>query len=395
MTSTGVGWVLVEGHDAAGTILDHGELAVRAGGGIRAAKTAEQMGAAVLRAEATATSHDGRVHVIGVTWSDEAAAEAALLMESLTEAGFDNVLPVRLAEAAETLAQGLAPLVGYDKTAVCVVEGGAATTVMVDLCDDDTRTAVKRVPGGAEGLVRWLTGMFDRGSWRPDSVVVVGANADLDGLSRQLDDTLPVPVLAQSGAELALARGAALASGQSAGFDEAEVVDSVGSHRAWRKWSRPVSYAGALTILVAAALVFVVSLSLAVGLRVAPGKDSKPTAPLAHSSAPPEVPAALAPAPAPAVELAPAVEPAPEPAFEAMPPVDSPTAAPPARLAEEPSQAPPVEAPVAPRPEEPSPAPEPEPESQTPLLTRVLEQIQGLHHDPAPAPAPDDGPPSP
>ena len=58
----------------------------------------------------------------GAAEADDAAAEAALLVESLTADGLDNVVPVRLVEAAETLARGLVSVIGYDKTAVCVLE---------------------------------------------------------------------------------------------------------------------------------------------------------------------------------------------------------------------------------------------------------------------------------
>ena len=56
LTSTGVGWVLVEGRAADGATLDHDELAMRSGGGLHAVETSKQVAAAVLRAEATATS---------------------------------------------------------------------------------------------------------------------------------------------------------------------------------------------------------------------------------------------------------------------------------------------------------------------------------------------------
>ena len=43
LTSSGVGWVLVEGHAADGAILDHGEFSVRSGGGGRAVETSKQV----------------------------------------------------------------------------------------------------------------------------------------------------------------------------------------------------------------------------------------------------------------------------------------------------------------------------------------------------------------
>ncbi|MGH3532663.1 MAG: DUF7159 family protein, partial [Mycobacterium sp.] len=162
LTSTAVGWVLVEGRDADGTTLDHDDFEVHTGGGVRAVDTSERATDAVLRAHDVTARHDQRVHVIGVTWSDDAAAEAALLLESLAGAGFDNVVPIRLHEAADMLALGIAPVVGYDKAAVCVVDGESTTVVMVDTCDGEPQTAVKHLSGGADRLIGWLTTMFRR-----------------------------------------------------------------------------------------------------------------------------------------------------------------------------------------------------------------------------------------
>ncbi|MCF2135490.1 hypothetical protein KQH55_15610, partial [Mycetohabitans sp. B3] len=131
--------------------------------------------------------------------------------EALTDAGFDNVVPVRLVDAVETLAEAIAPVIGYDQTAVCILEHDWATVVMVDTQDGKTQTAVKHVRGGFDGLNSWLTGMFDRGAWRPAAVVVVGSDTDVEEFSWQLEKALPVPVFAQTMAQVTIARGAALA----------------------------------------------------------------------------------------------------------------------------------------------------------------------------------------
>ena len=70
LTSTSVGWVLVDGRDADGTILDHEDFEVGTGGGVQAVNTSEQATAAVLDAQAAAASYDRRLHIIGVSWSD-------------------------------------------------------------------------------------------------------------------------------------------------------------------------------------------------------------------------------------------------------------------------------------------------------------------------------------
>ncbi len=300
VTPTTVGWVLAEGHGADGTILDHHELKLRGGRGVRAVGTAEQVADEVLRVEALAGASDRRLRVVGVTWNDDASAEAALLLEALTDAGFDNVVPIRYLEAVETLARAIAPVIGYEQTAVCILEHEWADVVMVDAHDGETRTAVKHVRGGFDGLTSWLSGMFDRDGWRPSGVLVVGSDLDINALSWQLEKTLPVPVFAQSMAQVTVARGAALAAAASTEFTDEQLLAATAGEPAPEPVARPrqFSYAGAVTALAAGAITFVTSLSLAVGLQLAPDNASGTTKHPVHTSTPP-VEAAVAPPAAP------------------------------------------------------------------------------------------------
>ena len=370
LTSTSVGWVLVEGRDAGGSILDHDDFEVTPSAGVQAVYTSEQASAAVLEAQAAAVGFDQRLHVVGVTWSDESAAESALLLESLTDAGFDNVVPIRLHDACDMLARAIAPVVGYDKAAVCVLDGESTIVVMVDTCDDEPQTAIKQLSGGPGHLVHWLTALFDRSSWQPGGIVVVGADVELDALSRRLKKTVPVPVITQTGAELALARGAALASAHSTEFTDTEMVEAVDSWRRDHEASRQHSYAGALTMLAAGAVTFVASLSLAVGPHLVPDRGPGPVQPVVHRAAS----APVAVAPAPAVQ--------PQTVADQLPQADVPAAQP-------------VPPPAPPPPVAPPPPPEPNPH---PLLTKLLERLHGQAPDQQPppqAPPPNPGPPSP
>ena len=378
LTSTSVGWVLVEGRAADGTILDHDDFEVRPAAGLQAVYTSEQASSAVLDAQAAAAGHDQRMHVVGVTWSDEVAAESALLLETLTDAGFDNIVPVRLHDACDMLARAIAPMVGYDKAAVCVLDGESTVVVMVDSCDDDAQTAVKELSGGPGALVHWLTALFDRSSWQPGGIVIVGPDEDLESLSRRLKTTVPVPVIVQSGAELALARGAALASAQSTEFTDDAIAETVDSRRRDPKTSRQNSYAGALTMLAAGAVTFVASLSLAVGPHLVPHRSGS-IQPVVHRAAPVAV---IQAPPPPAVQ-----KPAPRPALKEEP-VQAPVSRPePVAAAPAPAQLP-VAAPVPP-PAPPPPAPPPEPEPNPhPLLTKLLERLHGQAPDQQPPPQP-------
>jgi hypothetical protein len=379
LTSTSVGWVLVEGRDADGTILDHDDFEVGTGGGVRTVTNSEQTTAAVLDAQAAAAGYGHRLHVIGVTWSDETAAEAALLQESLTNAGFDNVVPIRLHQACDMLARAIAPVVGYDQAAVCVLDGDSTIVVMVDTCDDEPQTAVKHLTGGPGRLVQWLTTLFDRSSWQPGGIVVVGPDEDLEALSWRLEKAVPVPVITQSGTQLALARGAALASAESTEFIDTEMFETVNSGRGERGSSRQHSYAGAMTMLVTGAVTFVASLSLAVGPHLVPDRATAPVQHVVHRAAPP--PVVQAPAPRPAAVEAPAEAPA--------------AAQPQSVVSEEPSAelpaAQPVPPPAPPPPAAPPPPPEPNPH---PLLTKLLERLHGQQNSAPDQPAPGQAPPA-
>lgn len=375
ITPTTVGWVLAEGHDADGTILGHHEQELHGGRGVRAVTTAEQVAAEVMRASDIATASNHRLRVIGVTWNDEAAAQAALLMEALTDAGFDNVVPVRMLDAVETLAQAIAPVIGYEQTAVCILEHEWATVVMVDTHDGETQTVVKHVHGGFDGLTSWLTGMFDRSAWRPAGVVVVGSDSDVSDFSWRLERALPVPVFAQTMAQVTVARGAALAAAQSTEFTDAQLVADAAEPVDAAARSRQLSYTGAATTLAAAAVTFVASVSLAVGLQLTPEKATAAAQHPAHKPTPPiaEVVATSVAPPAPAPPLTPAAVSKPAAEAPAQAPAHPPAQHEPVRLTagEQLTESAPEEQPS-------SLAPRTDPTNGL-ILTRVLEHIPGTY----------------
>ena len=215
VTPSAVGLVLVEGQDADGVTVDRDAFEVGLRGRSSAVRTSEQAAAAVLRSEAIAATRGHRLHSIGVTWSDDANTEASLLLKSLTDSGFDNVVPVRLSEATEALARGIAEVIGHGTTAVCVLEPETVIALIVHLRDGAVQTSVNRRIVTEEDLIRWLSAVFTRADWQPEALVMVGSGGD-DELMPILEDALSVPVFAPAEAQLALARGAALASAQNA-----------------------------------------------------------------------------------------------------------------------------------------------------------------------------------
>jgi len=201
MTPTSFGLVLVEGHDADGATVDRDAFDVEHG----PIHTSEQATAAVLRTEAIAATRGIRLHSIGLTWSEDAGDQASQLMRSLSESGFDNVVPIRLPEATEALARGMADVIGYDTTAVCVIEPEAVIALIVHTGDGAVQTAFNHAIDTEESLISWLSTVFTKADWQPEALVVVGSAGGFEEYLPELEDALSVPVFSPAEAELALA----------------------------------------------------------------------------------------------------------------------------------------------------------------------------------------------
>jgi hypothetical protein len=298
MTPTSVGLVLVEGQDADGATMDRDAFDVHKG----SIQCSEQATAAVLRTEALAANRGLRLNSIGVTWSEDADAEASALMQSLSDSGFDNVVAIRLPEATEALARGMAAVIGYQTTAVCVIEPDAVISLVVNTSDGAVQTAFNHSIDSDESLISWLSTVFTKADWQPEALVVVGSAGGFESILHKLEDALSVPVFAPAEAELALARGAALASAQTIelplvdysndysdfsgeyaheyGYDKTR---STGRHRTAEpseERSARLGHTGAVTMLVAGVLTFVVSVSIAVSLEFAPHRDARSADPV-------------------------------------------------------------------------------------------------------------------
>ena len=330
VTPSAVGLVLVEGQDADGSTVDREAFEIVSGRHSTPLHTSEQAAAAVLRTEAIAATRGQRLHSIGVTWSDGADAEASLLLKSLNECGFDNVVPIRLPEATEALAWGIAEVIGYEVTAVCVIEPETVIMLIVHSGEGAVQTAVNHAIDTEESLLRWLSAVFARADWRPEALVMVGSGSELHAVMPRLETILSVPVFAPAESELALARGAALASAHNTEYMQIGRTPE----RAPRDRRRPLTQTAPLAMLVAGAVTFVVSVSVAVGLEVAPERNVVTSEPRPAAKASPDVAAARAAMPAvpgPAAIPAPIAEPPAAPPIEVVPPpegtVDTPEAA--------------------------------------------------------------------
>ena len=354
VTPTSFGLVLVEGHDADGATMDRDAFDVE----LDTISTSEQATAAVLRTEAIAATRGIRLHSIGLTWSEDAGDQASQLMRSLSESGFDNVVPIRLPQATEALARGMADVIGYETTAVCVIEPETAIALIVHTGDGAVQTAFNHAIDTEQSLISWLSTVFTKADWQPEALVVVGSAGGLDEFLPELEEALSVPVFSPAEAELALARGAALASTASIDLPFADFAVPQGpatGEQGAAAGRRPLAHVGALSLLVAGVLTFVVSVSVAISLELAPREQSGPAEPVGAVEAPqaPAAPAARVSVPpaAPVISVPPAAPVAPPPLPEA-PPVD----------VELPAGDVPVEAPYF----EEAPAPEPPPAGALP-----------------------------
>jgi hypothetical protein len=262
MTSRAVRWVLVEGTTGDGATIDRGTF------DLTEAVDPDDLLDVLLIDEV-----DNRMHAIGLTWTNDAEDAASGVLAALTARDYDNVIAVSELEAADVLAAGIAGIADYDDVAVCIVEPDAAVVALVT-SEGVTVDRIARPLDGADvvELPSSVMAMLELDDWRPDAIFVVGSAEDLDLITTTLEAVTDSPVISAAEADLALARGAALASARAVNG-----LDTAGSHR-------PTRIGALASVLVAAVVTFVVSLAVALGLTLAP--DAVPDQPQAANTAP-------------------------------------------------------------------------------------------------------------
>ncbi|RAV18127.1 hypothetical protein DQP55_01195 [Mycolicibacterium sp. GF69] len=382
MTSSTVRWVFVEGTTGEGATVDRGSF------DFDADVDPDDLLNVVL-ADVGASS----LHAVGVTWTNEAENVASGVLAALTARGHDNAIAISELEAGDVLAAGIADITEYDDVAVCVVEPDAAVVAMVS----SAGVTVDRIARPLDGadvveLPSSVIAMLELNEWLPAAIFVVGSARDLELITSTLDDVTESPVFSAAEADLALARGAALASARAVNTLDAKVT-------------KGPSRVGALaSVLVAAVVTFVVSISTAVGLSLTGDSDSSSQAtpavddPAAIAEAEkthPAVEKATTPAEAKPVVAQTIAVAAPPPPAAPVAPIDEPPAyVPPAPeyTAAEPAYTPPpayvpppaYEPPPAPVYAPPPPAPAYVPPPQPRLRDRIIERIPIINrfHEP-------------
>jgi hypothetical protein len=352
VTSAAVRVVVLEGATGEGDTVDHDVVDIAA---VRTAVRAAEPQDALLRNRVIEFARNNTLRSIGVTWTADAAADGSTVLETLAASGFGNFLAVSECDAVEAL----------------------ATTE------------------------------------QPEAALLFGSDDDLDLILPLPCSDGPSLVVSAGDADLALARGAALAAARAMSGLVVQVAPAPVAEDDPRHRRRRTSRVEVLTsVLAGAALTFVVSLSLAVGLHLTAhsnpaGSEPRDAATASDQPAmgaipppaaqgwpePPQFDPAPPPAAAPTPEQAAASAPAPEVAPANEPELPAAPVTPP--LVYGPTEAAPAAPPPAPADVPPTPAPAAEvppltiPQRQPPqprLRDRIIEKIPILNrfHDPAP-----------
>jgi uncharacterized membrane protein YgcG len=407
MAPTTVRMVLVEGENADGATVDEDDFEVTAAGGSATSSAPDRVLAAILGTRESAAKDNFQLTSTGVTWTDP--HEAAALRDALAAHKVENVMLVSAFLAAAALAQAAGSAVGYAHTGLLFVEPDVATLAVVDSADGSIFDVRRQPLHGAHAsvdladMMAWLSALESP----LDGMFIVGSGVDTARIKPQVEMATALPVSGPEEPELALARGAALASANAPLFvsstaalayaqvpdwTTAGVVDpsavtpgtvdagSVDQDLGYGAAAEPDFHIdeveaghdrkpflvalGVMTIFFVGVLALVISLAIS----IRPTANRRPSATgnliVPAKQVPAPAPPVQAPPPAPPLQgpsqVAPEVQPVPPAVVQA--PAPAAPAPPPAVAVPAPAPAPPVVAvaPVAPAPAAPAPVPVPE-----------------------------------
>ncbi len=434
MEPTTVRLVLIEGENADGVTVEYDAFEVA-----DESNPADQVISAIVGTREGAVVGGYQLTSTGVTWTD--AAAVAALRDQLAARDLGSVMLVSPLLAAAALAQTVGSAIGYEYIAMLLVEPASATLVVVDVADGSivdlhrhaltsalTSSASPRSRHRVAAELAAMVAGLDARRSRADGLFVVGCGADVAAIKPALEAATSLAVSVVEEPEMALARGAALASANAPLFAsstaalayaldpgtgevnpsalsptyldawanadsgvQALAYSALGDEdESWRR-RRPVLLAGS-----GLAAIFVVAVgALAVWLtsHVRPAAASHPPAPTAPpaASSPPAAPpssppaappsaVAAPPAPPPVVEQAPTTTPKPAPA---TPLRRAPTPRAPAPVQQTPAQQAPVQqaapTPVVPAPSPPAAVPAPAPQPAAPAVPAQPPMTMYLH----------------
>jgi hypothetical protein len=212
MAPTKVRMVLVEGENADGLAVDQDNFDVSDDTSPSAA--AGQVISAILGTRESAAEGGYQLRSSGVTWTDQ--VEAAVLRDALIAHKIENVMLVSAFMAAAALAQEVGNATNYARTGLLFVEPYTATLAVVDTADgsiaDVRRQALPEDEDQAVAQLVEMVSATDSLEAHPDGVFVVGSGVDIPLIKPALEAATSLELSAPDEPEMALARGAALAS---------------------------------------------------------------------------------------------------------------------------------------------------------------------------------------
>ena len=395
--------VLIAGQNADGVTLEEDHFALAAG------PKADRVVDAIVASREGATQGGRRLTSTGLTWMD--SADVGALREEIASRDLGSVMLVSPLLAAAALTRAVGDSLDYQHIAMLYVERDSATFAVVEVADGSIVDVCRQPLAGAvaDELAVMVAGLAAPES-RFRAVVVVGSGvgygADALAINAAVEAATGLRVIVPEEPDMALARGAALASANAPllASSTAALEDFAADGGVSIRRRSPLVLAGSALAAVAAGLV-VVSLTSDIRAPSAPQPTPRAVAPIAPSPPQPAPEAAAAPAPPPMVLQTPpsAISMAPPSAISMAPPAPPPPRHVPPRRAPQsvptPVQQPRTPPPPAAPPPQPVavPAPPP-PQYQQPPLTfysrlpfvPVLSPINppALPAPPPPAPVP-------
>ncbi|WP_237072114.1 DUF7159 family protein, partial [Mycobacterium avium] len=214
MTPTKVRMVLVEGESADGVTVDEDDFDVDTRRTALPGTAPDQVISAILGTREGAADSGYQLLSTGVTWTDH--VEAAMLRDALIAYKVENVMLVSAFMAAAALTQAVGDATNYARTAMLFVEPYSATMAVVDTADGSVSEVRRRpLPEDEDQAVAELVDMAASAEslpTRPEGLVLVGSGVDVPLIKPALEAATSLELSVPDEPEMALARGAALAS---------------------------------------------------------------------------------------------------------------------------------------------------------------------------------------
>ncbi|MGB6209113.1 MAG: hypothetical protein WBF82_19410, partial [Mycobacterium sp.] len=206
--------VLVEGENADGATVDEENFAISDGEDSPTLSAPDQVVAAILGTQEGANEAGYQLLSTGVTWSDQ--QEAAKLRDALAARKVENVMLVSAFLAAAALAQSMGSATGYARTALLYIEPDSATLAVVDTTDGSIADVHReQLPDDDDQAVATLVGLVSGAEElgdQPEGLLVVGSGVDVPLIQPALEAATSLPLSVPERPDMALAKGAALAS---------------------------------------------------------------------------------------------------------------------------------------------------------------------------------------